>query len=424
MRRPLLSAALAVTIGALALAGCGRTDTPASGTGEEATTLGEGAASGKITVWAMGAEGDALPDFVNEFTQANPDVTVEVTAIPWGSAHDKLQTAIAAGTGPDIAQMGTTWMTDFSTAFATVPQGVDTSDMFEGSLATTTVDGVALGVPWYVDTRVLYYRTDMAEAAGWTTAPTSWEELHRMASDLQSKGGAQYGIGLPGSENDAFQNSSWMVWSAGGSLMNADGSAWTLDTPEVVDAFTYLQSFYTDGIANPDADADTGANTQEFVAGTTPMFVDGPYMIGQLAEVGGADFADKYATAPLPTEKSATSFAGGSNLVVFKNSPNAEAAWKLIQWLSQPDTQVKWFQATGDLPATQSSWDDPALTEVAKLQAFGDQLKDTNSPPSNPTWSRVAAAGDQVVERLVHQQLTPEEAAANLQSEADSIGVQ
>ena len=108
-----------------------------------------------------------------------------MTAIPWSSAHDKLQTAIAAGNGPDVAQMGTTWMADFSNSFSEVPSNFDTSDFSEGPLGAGQVDGKQLGVPWYVDTRVLYYRTDIAEQAGWTEAPKTWDDLKQMAQDMQ-----------------------------------------------------------------------------------------------------------------------------------------------------------------------------------------------------------------------------------------------
>ena len=95
----------------------------------------------------------------------------------------------------------------------------------------------------------------------------------------------------------------------------------------------------------------------------------------------------------LPKNKSATSLVGGSNLAVFKNSENRDAAWKLAKWLSQPDVQVKWYEATGDLPSVENAWDDPSLKDDEKLAVFGEQLKDTNSPPSVPTWTQVTAAG-------------------------------
>ncbi len=415
-------AVIATACAALATAGCGRTDSSgASGQTSGGAATGDG--TGTVTLWAMGAEGEALTDFIKPFTQAHPDITVNVTPIPWASAHDKLQTAIAGGSVPDIAQMGTTWMADFADAFVEVPTDIDTSDLFEGPLETGKVDGTQLGVPWYVDTRVIYYRTDIAHQAGWDKAPATWDELHQMAADLQKVDGVDFGIYLQPSGMDAFQGALWAPWSAGASLTNEDGSAWTLDTPEMAKGLEYFASFFTDGIADPDADTSPGASVANFVSGTVPMSIDGPSGGAQINELGGEGFEDKYATAVLPTEVSATSFVGGSNLVVFKQAQNQSAAWELAKWLLQPDVQAAWYTATTDLPASQSAWQDPALAGSDKLKAFGDQLNDTKAPPSVPTWAEVGAAGDTIIERITKGSESVPDGLAELQAQADSIGM-
>ena len=53
---------------------------------------------------------------------------------------------------------------------------------------STEVGGTSYGVPWYVETRVLYYRTDLAEKAGWDEAPQTWDELKQFAEDMESQG--------------------------------------------------------------------------------------------------------------------------------------------------------------------------------------------------------------------------------------------
>lgn len=417
-----VAVAAATVLAVTALSACGRSDDTGT-TSTDASTLSSGAASGELTVWAMGAEGEALPDFVQDFVDANPDVDIEVVPIPWDAARDKFQTAIAAGTTPDLAMMGTTWMAEFGDAFAPVPDGIDTSGFFEGSVGTTERDGQAIGVPWYVDTRVLYYRTDLAADAGWTQAPATWDDLKQMAADMQSKAGADYGIRLTSAGNDSFQGSLWAPWSHGASLTNDDGTEWTLDTPEMVEAYDYYASFFTDGIANPQADRTTGAQEAEFVAGTTPMLIDGPFMMGQLETLGGPEFADQYATARIPADESSTSFVGGSNLVVFQDSDNADAAWKLVDWLTQPDTQVAWYDITGDLPSAQAAWDDQTLAGDQKLAVFGEQLQDTQAPPVTTTWVQVAAAADSVLERMTVSGEKPADALAELQQQATSIGM-
>jgi multiple sugar transport system substrate-binding protein len=409
-----------VTLAAVALSACGRSAEPAGGE-TAGPALSSGPASGTLTVWAQGAEGAALPALAKKFEAANPGVKVEVTAIPWDAAHNKYQTSIASGSTPDVAQMGTTWMADFSDAFDPTPSQIDTSGFFPSAVKATQVNGASYGVPWYVDTRVLYYRKDLAAKAGITTAPKTWDELKTLAKAMQTKAGAKWGIRLP-SGADAFQSSLTFPWSNGAQMMNADGTKWTFDTPQWVDAYRYYQSFFTDGVASKTPATGAGAAESAFVDGSVPMLIDGPFEIGALNEAGGPGFQDKYGVAPVPKQASATSFIGGSILTVFKKSQNRDAAWKFVQFLSQPDTQAAWQKATGDLPAAQAAWKDPALAGDAKLAVFAEQLKDTNSPPAVTTWTQVSSEADSLLEQMVKANLDPAEAFKTLQSKADSIG--
>ena len=103
MKVPMLMASFCLTLGVLS--GCSSKSEMASNNGK--TT---------IEVWAMGDEGNRLGSMVKDFESNNPDVNVKVTAIPWDSAHDKLVTATAAKQGPDIIQLGSTWVTEFGEA--------------------------------------------------------------------------------------------------------------------------------------------------------------------------------------------------------------------------------------------------------------------------------------------------------------------
>ncbi|HWU46132.1 MAG TPA: sugar ABC transporter substrate-binding protein [Humibacter sp.] len=411
---------MAVALAALiALTGCGRTN-EAPPAAAAANTIPSGHAKGTVTMWAMGTEGELLQGFVSTFEKSNPGVKVNVTAIPWGSAYSKFQTAIAAGNTPDIAMMGTTWMPDFANAFSAVPTNFGTTDFFPGAVDSTKVGGHVTGVPWYVDTRVLYYRTDLAAKAGWTNAPTSWDQLKQLASDLKSKAGAKYGFNMPAGDG-SFQSTLWMPWSNGADLTTS--SKWTLDTPAMVKAYEYYESFFKEGLADATPSTSAGSQEANFVNGSVPMFVDGPYELGQLAKIGGKGFVDKYATAPLPTQKSSTSFTGGSDLVVFDKSKNKNAAWKLAQWLSKPDVQADWYKLSGDLPAVQSAWQTSALSSDKKLAVFGEQLKTAKAPPSITSWVQVSAAADAALETIRRGTATVPDAFKNLQSKADSIGI-
>lgn len=410
-------AALGLAAGLL-LTGCGR-DNPASSGTETGKAIAGGAATGTINLWAQGGEAALLPEFVKDFEAENPGVKVNVTAIPWEAAPNKYQAAIAGGTTPDIAQMGTTMMTDFGDAFDPKPAEIDTSGFLPSSVKSTEVAGTAVGVPWYVDTRVFFFRKNLAKQAGHAEFPTTWEGLTDMAKALKAQPGVEYPFQLPVVD---FQGMLPFLWSNGAEFITKDNSKWTFDTPEIVEALKYYQSFFADGLANKNPATGAGAGEAAFVNGTAPVLIGGPGLLGQLNKAGGPGFEDEYMVAKIPTKVTGTSFIGGSNLTVFKDAKNRDGAWKLAQWFSKPEVQAKWYKVSGSLPAVESTWKDPVLASDKKLAVFGEQLKDTNFPPTIPTWIEVAGEAGSQLEKIVKAGKDPAAAMKELQATADEIG--
>lgn len=408
-RRGLLAAA-ALVVG---LAACGTNDD--AGT---SAAPAEGPATGELTVWAMGAEGEALGVLAEQFMEENPEITVDVTPIAWDVAHDRLITAIAGNETPDITQLGSTWAGEFAEtgALEPVPETIDGSAFFESIWNTNLVDDTAYGVPWYVETRLLYYRTDIAEQAGITEPPADWDDLKAMARAMKERGGAPNGIGLGQSNWQEFLP---FVWSNGGDVLAEDGS-FSLDSPEVVEALEFYDSFFEEGLVEPQPEGFD--MTPAFVQGTYPMFFSGPWHLALLEEAGGPEFADSYAVAPIPGQDSATSFVGGSNLAVFEGSDNRDAAWAFVEFLTRPEIQAQWFEEVGALPAVESAWEEEALGGNEQLAVFGEQLADTQSPPPIATWEEVASTINDQLEQVTAGDTTPEEAAAAMQQAAESIG--
>ena len=423
MRRPTTTALVLVASAALTLSACGRAETDgAGGEPQTGTDVAEGAADGTITVWAMGAEGEKLPDLAAQFEEENPGAKVNVTAIPWDAAHDKFTTAITANSLPDAAMVGTTWMGEFAglDALDPLPENLEADGFFEGAQGTTEVDGTSYGIPWYVETRLLYYRTDLAEQAGFDEAPTTWEGLKEMAKAMQTEAGAEYGIGLQAGGTGSWQTVMPFAWGEGAEL--TDGEGYTFDTPEMLEAVEYYQSFFDEGIANKSAPAQP-TTEPDFVSGDVPMFISGPWMMSAVEEVGGEGFEDKYSVAKIPEGSAgSSSFVGGSDFVVFKSSQERDTAWKFVEFLADPEVQATWYDMSTDLPSVQSAWDTDALASDEKLSVFGEQLETAKAPPSYPTWEQVVASLDTELEKVTKTGADPAEALKTVQQQADSIG--
>ncbi|MFL6080522.1 MAG: sugar ABC transporter substrate-binding protein [Ornithinibacter sp.] len=423
MRRTSAITLAGVTALALTVSACGRQDA-GSGAAQTGKAVSSGAATGTISVWAMGAEGEKLPQLAKEFEAANPGVKVQVTAIPWDAAHDKFTTAITANKTPDLAMVGTTWMGEFAgmNALDPTPGSIDKSAFFEGAQKTTEVNGTSYGVPWYVETRLVYYRSDLAKKAGVMTPPTDWDGLKSMAKAMQDKAGAKWGIGLQAGGTGSWQSVMPFAWSAGADLTKDGGKAYNFDSPEVLKAVKYYQSFFTDGISDKAAPA-TPTTEPDFASGKVPMFISGPWMMSAVEKAGGGEkFKDKYDVFQIPADKMSSSFVGGSNLAVFKNTKNRDSAWKFVQWLSDPKTQAKWYGMSTDLPSVKSAWQDPALSADKKLAVFGKQLETAQAPPSFPTWEQVVTSFDTEMEKVTKTGADPAAALKTVQKQAESIG--
>ena len=226
-------ATLAAAI-SFALAACGGDDEESGGRERPA----------RITVWAMGAEGEKLDVLAKDFMAAEPGRQGERHADRLGRRPRQAHHLGRRRQTPDVSQMGTTWMGEFAKtgALEEVPDAIDLSAFFEGARDTAIVDDTPYGVPWYVETRVLYYRTDIAEKAGITEPPTNWDELKDGEGDegegrrqVRHLASAEQLAGVPA------------VRLAERRRGRERGGEWTFDSPEVVEALEYYKSFFDEG---------------------------------------------------------------------------------------------------------------------------------------------------------------------------------
>ena len=379
------------------------------------------APSGELSVWAMGNEGVLLGDFASGYSEANPNASADITPIDWGIARDRLLTAIGGGQTPDASQMGTDMMGEFieTQALEAVPADVDPSRFFEAAYQTGVAqDGTAYSVPWYVETRVLFYRTDIAEEAGITEPPATWDELKAMAQAMQQEGGAEWGISL-GTKN--WQEYLPFLWSNGGDVLTDD--RFTLNSPEAVEALTFYDSFSEEGLS-PTQVPEGFDITPAFVQGSHPMFFSGPHHLGLISEAGGEGFDDKWAIAPMPAPEggSGISFVGGGNFVVYAESESKDLAWDFVDWLTDPATQIDWYEEATVLPSDTSAWEDPTLADDENVAVFGQQLENVKAQPAIATWAEVANAINAQLEQVTAGDIDPQAGADAMQSEAESIG--
>lgn len=424
MRNKALAFGAIGVVGVLALAGCGRADDAGqTGGGGEAATVDDAPATGEIEIWAMGEEGENLGDFTDAFVEENPDAKITVTSIPWTDVMTKYQTAVAAGTVPDAIMIGSSLLPSMVAAggLAQVPDDLVDEDSFnETALESTEVEGTSYAVPWYVETRVMYYRTDLAEQAG-VEAPKTWDDLTAFAKAMTDNG-SNYGIQLPmGDAEDSTQVILPFYAQAGGDVLNDAGDAYAWDEAALTDALEYYASFFTEGLAPMSGYGDE--QTAAFANGSNPAFISGPWMVGVLGDQESPEWVDEnVGTAPVPAgADNNDSYLGGGHLGVFEDADNADGAWKLIQWLSEPETQQQWFETVNALPAVSSALDSEPFTSDPRLSVLNEQLENTVAPPSVPSWNEMSAFIETEAEKVANGS-SAADAASAIVAKAESLG--
>jgi multiple sugar transport system substrate-binding protein len=398
-----------------------------------ALAAGCGADAGAPVVlrfWAMGREGEVVQELVHGFEAENPGVRVQVQQIPWTAAHEKLLTAFVGRAMPDLAQLGNTWICEFAALRALMPlepwlaasAGVDSSNYFRGIWDTNVIDGVVYGVPWYVDTRVLFYRRDVLERAGWDSMPGTWDEWRgALQACKRVLGPDRFGIFLPMNQ---WNPPVIFGLQAGSPLLAEHDTRGAFSEPEFRRAFRFYVDLFRDGLAPPLRNNEIANLYQEFERGYFVMYISGPWELGEFARRLPAAMQDAWATAPLPGPDAATpgvSLAGGSSLVLFRSSPHPEAAWRLIEYLSRPEQQLHFWRLTGDLPAHVEAWRDSALTADARVRAFGRQLLHVVPTPEIPEWELIANRLQETAETAVRGGVPPDTALVRLDAEVDRI---
>jgi multiple sugar transport system substrate-binding protein len=380
-----------------------------------------------LRFWAMGREGEVVQELMRDFERENPGVRVQVQQIPWSAAHEKLLTAFVGNSTPDVAQLGNTWIAEFTALNALQPLGahptaIDSTAYFPGIWETNVIDGVTYGIPWYVDTRLLFYRRDLLERAGYASMPESWAEWRTALEAIKRVvGDDAYPVFLPSNE---FAPLVALGLQAGSPLVGEHGTRGAFSQPEFRAAFDFYLGLFRDGLAPPISNNEIANMYQEFARGYITMMITGPWNLGEFKNRIPPEMQDAWATAPLPGPTGAAtgvSLAGGSSLVVFRRTRHAGAAWKLVEFLSRPEQQVRFYALTGDLPARREAWSDSAFAVDPRIRAFEQQLQRVVSTPRIPEWELIANRLQESAERVVRGGATPDSAMASLDREVDRL---
>ncbi len=344
------------------------------------------------------------------FYEKHPNIRVEITSLDWGAAWPRITTAVTSKVGPDIVQIGSTWVgtIDSMGGLLDITQKVE-RDIGRESFIPEIREVFGLGdrittVPWIVDTRALFYRTDIFEKLGLTVKDIyDWKsfentlgklnETHIVsdaeanlffgeeAKEKEPKDGyfRVYPFGMPGKNdwNVIHFIAPW-IWAFGGDFMNYDNTMSALYTEESFRGLEFYTGLVTRGYVPKWAlEQNTFQIATGFAAGKYVMYMDGPWTLRAFEipeEEGGAGdtlAATRFGVAPYPKGPVGRyTFLGSSNLAIFENSDYPEEAWKVVKYLIGKEAQLKYHQLSGFLPSMIEAFESPLIYEDPKRRVF------------------------------------------------------
>jgi len=370
------------------------------------------AGAAELNIWVMSTttqQQQDMKDLMRPYLAANPNLRVNVTVLNWESAWSKITAAAASGQGPDILELGTTWVSSISSMGALEPISAAQQTEIGGAQAFIPAvwgsthrfdDNKIYAIPWYADARAAFYRTDVFKKAGvnpkeaftnWTSFKQAMQKINGQVID----GKKIYALGYPGKNDwNVIHNLAPWIWNAGGDLLSADRRHSAINSPEALQAITYYTSFAAEGLVPSSAlEKDSAQIEAGFFSGQYAVIFSGSWILkqmatpkakgGQMESVATHNFGIESYPAGL---KGNQTLFSGSDLAIMKSSKNKDQAWKLLAYLTSRDAEVTYSKMSAMLPARLDAVYDKDLMADPHYSNFVSQVKSGRHYPSIAGW--------------------------------------
>jgi multiple sugar transport system substrate-binding protein len=340
----------------------------------------------------MGESHVNIQPLLDQF-EAEHDIHVHLNVLSWDSAWSQLVKVALYGDGPDVSEIGSTWVGDLAGMNALRPfdaREIVTLGGASSFLPSAWQGGTLAGeeqqwtIPWLLGARLLYYRRDLIQQAGIDerTAFQSIEQLEQTVNRLHAKGVAVPWTVPTNTTHTTLLNVASWVWGAGGEFVSADGRQVLFD--ELL-ARTGLRAYFALGkyLATPVRHLKGLEPDEQFLSSAeTAITVSGPWLFLAARERMTSEALAQLGVVLPP----GAPFVGGSHLVIWKHTHKADAALKLVHLLTQPFAQVTWSREVGLLPARLDALSAPPFSTDPVWQIAAKGLTTGRTFPTTRSW--------------------------------------
>ncbi|WP_267555704.1 ABC transporter substrate-binding protein [Rhizobium rhizogenes] len=326
---------------------------------------------------SAGVGAEATKRLIAEFETAYPNIKVNGVGVSSSEISTRVQADLAAGRGPDVAQMV---FSDFdfmvhnlgAVALEDIIRAAELSAHFEGiaprGLKLGVYDGKTYGLAYTFSTPVLFYNADLFRKAGLDPdhPPKTWADVKTAAKAIVDKTDAEgiaTGIFGPSAGDWLFQG---VIRSNNGDVLSPDRKTLTFEQAPAVEAVTVLKDLYEAGVYT---NLDINAAMDAMAAGTVGMYLQTSAVQGYLLKGAKGNFELRATTMPRFGDKPVRPNNSGSALVIMTHDPvKQRAAWELMKFMTSKHAYTVITSEIGYLPLRTDIVNDP--------QYLGNWVKD------------------------------------------------
>ena len=363
-----------------------------------------------------------VDELIPRFQADNPGVTLEMQFIGWGNHSEKYLTAWAGGEVPDVFEPALEQAAEMIARGQTIALDKYVSawgeigDFYEAGYEPYMKDGSYYTVPFRLDIRNVYYRKDIFQEAGLDPeqGPDTWDDLARLAKALTVRDGNKvdregFNVEIG---NFGAQEFVEFVWQNGGELLSPDNEP-LLDTPEVLEALTFLTELYQE--IRPEGTAQLPQSPiPYFATGQRAMEYGGLWTFVSVLKYAPEHVDDVGVALPLLRKQRVNNVFGGG-FAISTAAEHPDAAWRWIEYFVSADVQARYNELIGQMPSRRAAvqhefFQHPVLQQVLDSAQYG---KIYLIIPA--WWEMLSVLGDQL-ELSYNGRKTPAEALADAQA--------
>lgn len=362
--------------------------------------------------WSEPSQARIIREIVSEFEKQH-GCKIEITELSWNDGKTKLVAAFNSNTAPDVLELGSDWVAQFSSAevlTALEPKEFDTGRFLRFALEPSFFNGKLYAIPWIVDTRVLFCNKQLMDSIGYSTPPKTFSELVDASRKINEVEGF-YGFGANGSDpHRLYKKILPLIWSFGGELTDTNGSI-SLNHTASVQAFTLYFVLSRLGIIETQKQIDL-----LFAQGKIGFCFSGSWLVNMIKSTNpNLNFI--VSLIPGANTYPGISFAGGEYLAINKKSNRQELAKEFIKFLISNDAVIKLCSNVREagFPADTNLFEHTSIASDSIRKVFAQQLKFSRMTPVHPKWLEIEPIIENALVEVIYQKKGVYEALSDAQ---------